>query len=960
MLTHGASRFAPILLVSLITADARPALAQTSANGSIRGTVSDPQRAVLAKAVVTATSPTAPIPVSVVSDGDGHYRMLELPPGEYQLTAERPGFARVIRPGVVVRAGLNLLVDIDMGLGTQSMTTEVKAETPMLESSSAVHAVNVAGEFQRQLPLSSRRDWADSLMLVPGVVETQNGTGKSFYYLHGADFSSLVMQLDGADMASTLQNTTGYINLSTEAIHDVQVKIGAMDASTPIGVGAVMSVVTRSGTNRLDGGVGFAYQGEGWNDNNVPGGTANAFAIAQTDASLGGPVWRDRAWFFGAYRYTNNSLGISRTAAQIANLQALVPAFEPSTSDTEASYYFAKISAQLSRSHRAEAFWQHDRSPEHAIAPNWGGPFLQRDFGGVATGVRLASVWQPSLTTRVTASYNNKGIDSELASEVLPSRNVHRSAVLSSGRLVGTGTLVVLDNLPSTAIQPAHKLTFSADATWYVAPRGGSHELQTGVYLQPRLRDRSTQHYVNGGFALEEAVLRDPANLSSALIPFHRQMFDAVDTPFRWADGSDYAFYVQDAWHPSSRLTVSAGVRVDLVSRRDAAFNVSTQRSTEVGPRFGINYLLARDGTRALRASWARYSDVLAQSTQSAGTNASGFRDIYDTDLDGVFETTFVTPGVSARSTDRVLDAARHQPRTNEWIVGYRQQLPGQIGVDASLVRREFHDRTALVEINAMYQGDAFTGYRNESFNEMFQITNNVWNWPVYTFAEFILTKRTARLQALASYTHQWRHLAGTWQPNDPASFIQPDAFHNSKGIGSVTSTFESHNSLSGSPVLSGQQAQAVDDTIRLGVTGRAPWDIVIATNYTLQSGLWSGPILKRLDAPDPRFGSATVTLSNGRVVSNPLATTVRFAYPTRDDGQFQLPALHRWNVRIGRDFRFGDRRLEPAIEVFNLTNHDAFHLVEQGGAQMFSPLFGQGRVRQTPRAAMLSVRFVF
>ena len=153
-------------------------------------------------------------------------------------------------------------------------------------------------------------------------------------------------------------------------------------------------------------------------------------------------------------------------------------------------------------------------------------------------------------------------------------------------------------------------------------------------------------------------------------------MYDQVDVPLRWADSHDYAVYVQDAWRPFPRLTVSAGVRVDFIGRKDSAFNVETQNSTEIGPRFGVNYLLTRDGRRAVRASWTRVADVLAQTTQSAGSNVSGFRDLYDTDLDGTFETTFITPGVSAQSTDRVLDDARHQPHTNEWIVGYRQQLP--------------------------------------------------------------------------------------------------------------------------------------------------------------------------------------------------------------------------------------------------------------------------------------------
>ena len=279
--------------------------------------------------------------------------------------------------------------------------------------------------------------------------------------------------------------------------------------------------------------------------------------------------------------------------------------------------------------------------------------------------------------------------------------------------------------------------------------------------------------------------------------------------------------------------------------------------------------------------------------------------------------------------------------------------------MDASVVHREFRERTALVEINGIYEDSVFKGYLNESFNDIYKITNNVWNWPVYTFFELQATKQVDRLQAIVSYTHQWRHLAGTWQPNDPASFIQPDAFPNSKGIGSTTSTFESQNSLSSNASVTGLQVQTIDDTIRLGANYRAPWDI--ATNYTLQSALWSGPIVTRLAAPDRRFGPATVRLSTGRVVSNPLATTIRVAYPMRDDGQFTLPAVQVWNVRIGRDFEFGARRLETALDIFNVTNNDTFYLLENGANQTFSPLFGQGRQRQDAarRADLGAVRLL-
>ena len=143
-------------------------------------------------------------------------------------------------------------------------------------------------------------------------------------------------------------------------------------------------------------------------------------------------------------------------------------------------------------------------------------------------------------------------------------------------------------------------------------------------------------------------------------------------------------------------------------------------------------------------------------------------------------------------------------------------------------------------------------------------------------------------------------------------------------------------------------------------VSAELPWSLQLASHFTYQSGPWSGPIVTRLPAPDPAFGPPTVTLSNGRVVSNPLATPIRFANATHADGQFQLKAMQALNVRIGRTFAIGRGRLETAVDLFNVTNHNADQSVQNGTNQLYSPFYGIGVTRQVPRALQLSARFVF
>ena len=114
----------------------------------------DATGAVLPGVTVTATSPTVPGAFLATSDGEGYYRLLELPPGAYALTYELDGFTRLSREGIVVRAGTNVSVDVTMSIGALTDTIEVRVETPMLEARSVEQSVNISGDFQRSVPLS--------------------------------------------------------------------------------------------------------------------------------------------------------------------------------------------------------------------------------------------------------------------------------------------------------------------------------------------------------------------------------------------------------------------------------------------------------------------------------------------------------------------------------------------------------------------------------------------------------------------------------------------------------------------------------------------------------------------------------------------------------------------------------------------------------------------------------------
>jgi len=179
----------PALAVAVLLCLApEPARAQSTNEGSVRGHVKDALGALVPGVAITATSDASPIERRVTSDATGYYRLDNLLPGTYTITAELQGFSKSRREGVVVQAGLNLGLDIPMAIGALTEVVNVEADTPMLDTKSSVQSLNISGEFLREIPVSPRRLWADALSLAPGVTSADGGIAGTggYYFLRGA------------------------------------------------------------------------------------------------------------------------------------------------------------------------------------------------------------------------------------------------------------------------------------------------------------------------------------------------------------------------------------------------------------------------------------------------------------------------------------------------------------------------------------------------------------------------------------------------------------------------------------------------------------------------------------------------------------------------------------------------------------------------------------------------------
>lgn len=941
-----------------------PLSAQIGSDGGIRGYVRDVHDASVPDAVITVVDAAGTTSRMASTDTRGVFWLNALRPGSYVLTVERPGFTTLTRRGLSVAPGSEVVVDARLSPAGPTETVEVIARPPAIEAAPGGLGLNVDGSILQQLPLSGKRGWADALEMTPGVISILHDPSQgNLYHARGSESSGHLLQVDGIDVGSFFFSAPQFIGLSTDAIAGTQVRTAILDAATPLTTGVVVNVVTQSGTNRPAGSVALLFMPVRWNARNDPYGTSATHEIVQPDLAGGGPLVKGRAWWFAGYRYIRRDSGVSRSAKNLRDLRALAPQFQPFDNRVRDHFTSLKLTFQAAAAHRLEASYHRDLNARRSGGSVDAEQFYSSSLGGDAVGIALTSSWSSSLVTQVSASYNDKsltGHPSILGPERSePSRAVHESVFASSGRLFGTGIIARLDNYYQRQLFPSSKVTLRADTGYYRSGRFGFNALKTGLYLQPRLRADERIMYANGGYALEEVVLLDVRNPGAGYMPFHRTVFSDASVTSGSSTAHDYAIYAQNAWTPALRLTLSAGVRVDWLKNTDRLSRAVTQDSLNVGPRLNVAYNITADGATVARASWGRLHDMPQSRAMGAPFRLPMVTDSYDVDLDGVFETNFVTPS-STTGFNREYDPEVHLGFVDEWTLRLARRFPASVNIDAALIRRSYRDRPALVEVNAVFNGSVFAGYRNESFNQFYRWTNNTANWSVYSALELTASQSLRTFHMFAGYTRAFQHVAGTWMSRDPAALIQPETFPNNRGIGSTVVI----NSLA---TFVSTHAGWQEHVFRGGFSWLGPKGVTFGTLYAFNSGPYSGPILTRIVAPDPRFGPPTMTLSNGRVVSNPLATTLRFAFPTRGEGQIKAPALHVWNIRLGREFRFGRARLEPALEIFNVTNSAKYQAFLPGGNQRFSPDYAigpdgsfRGQNRQPPRTAQASIRWSF
>jgi hypothetical protein len=315
---------AKLLLLVVLLASSVSLLAQTF-RGGIEGTVTDASGAAIAAARVTATDPATGTSRSVQTDDSGNYTFTEMPLGTYEVAVEHEGFRKSIVRGVQVAVGSPTRANATLTPGQVRETVDVSAEIPVIETQSDTTGDTISGDQAKDLPVNGR-DFTKLFQLVPGAAGDPSGINDSpgsfgMVSINGNRGRSNNYLLDGTDMNDGYRNLpaineggvfgTPATILPIDALAEVPV-ISNTEAEYGRNSGAVVNSVTRSGTNTIHGSVYEYFRNNGLDARNYfnSTGSQDAFHNNQFGASLGGPLVKDRTFYFLSYEGQRESGGI--------------------------------------------------------------------------------------------------------------------------------------------------------------------------------------------------------------------------------------------------------------------------------------------------------------------------------------------------------------------------------------------------------------------------------------------------------------------------------------------------------------------------------------------------------------------------------------------------------------------------------------------------------------------------
>lgn len=725
--------------------------------GTIKGTVVDQQEAPLAGVKLRLASSALQGTREVTTGEDGLFRFMALPPGDYRLDVEKEGYKTIIRPNLSLSLGRSLNLMITMELPEVGETVEVIDRRPVVDTEQTTQSVTLNESFLKNLP--SGRSFQDAVQFLPGV------SGGANPNINGGSMQSNQYYLDGTTTSDPVLGTFS-MNFNFDAIEDLEVITAGYDARYNQGLGGTVNIVTKSGGNTFEADVSAYYQTSALaaRGDSIVGYQPNDPTQDLTiSGSLGGPIVKDRLWFFVAYNFSYGTF-LNQSRADIGRDYGKYP-LVPRT--RIANFPLLKITAQpFARNKFTFTFRADPMDIKNASQSIYTLPEAEQYWrqGGFSTSLEHQAQigGRVVLTTTINYQYSTIRVQPMLW-ETCDERSSFGACLDADKQVSGhSGTAYGLEWGSQGYYNNSNRQRISAKMDIEVAiDRAlGSHTLYGGIEYTPTWA-RHRFAYINNEFFLDEPVDTDGDGIPNEVEAVSDiESYEPVGRYVATVEDNDaetghlFNAYLQDRWVPVRGLTINGGGRF-VKSRlsnnaRDAVldFNVFSGG-------LGVAWDPFRDGKTRISGNVASIADPGMLSLSGMANQGTFNTELYNWDAtqqrysDSTSRAR--TPASGIVHTDLVV------PRTNEVYVSAQRELARDLTAQVDFLYRNFTNLWEDDEVNLVWDSEGLdvVGTRNGNAGEqVYRLRSpNDAVRRYYSFTVLVQKKLSDNFELLGSYT---------------------------------------------------------------------------------------------------------------------------------------------------------------------------------------------------------------